>query len=1212
MDAAPDPRNYTLTITLRDDDGHETHYPIGSATIPDIPYNSGFYFSWTQSQADWDEDVSVAPEFRNLADPEETWSFDRPYDPGTYQVRLNVGASSTHAAGYITADNWTYTIVPGDLKATQLNNFWFSDGYVFTSDRDLAPKLGTITPVYYAKDAQPGDEPIRVGTAPEETGTYSIGFRVAASKYYNAYDSNGPVSGWTYTVKPAPIPDNYKVTLTVNGTPYDLDTVTSRVVIPSGTTYTVNGSGRNSDAGSVYAPCYRNAANSDDMWHYDGLPSEPGKYQIGLAVRSTTTYDGGIVTSGKWLFTIGSPKADPAKDAYTVVLKGKEGQSSYYMDYDEWYKQYHYLHFSDLPFEIKANSTVDYGTPELHYYKANWDNSTDKLKLVPDYNTEYKSADYLQPGMIYYVVAETAGSDSYNAARYDSDDNGFYLWLLKPTPYPDDYHVQLTIGESSAFVDGKNVVPYGSNSSYEISVGRSTSSAGAVDPNSFQYAAVDVDGNLSDWEDTQPTEPGRYQFRFHAEASEYHEAGTVTSEKWQFTIDKGQLTADAAVVAIDPETAAVTINPAFADKISPEDVTLRFYQNGTPVGEDGQVPEEPGTYQIGYTIRETDCYKELVVAPSSALTFTVKDAPKADNYTVTLNDEDITTVTEPIDYAENLTDRVTIDAAPKAASGAGDVANIRYVLVSTGTSYNSVPTVPGTYQVYLDVKAGTAYRAGEGLTSTDWQFIIGKSQIKASDFDYDPATNKVTTYLAGVEADDITIQYYKDGEQVTDLVNGLPRMAGTYQVGITVAETDYYKAGTLTRADWTYEKPKNFVGSWSFEVLTKPDAEVTYNGQPVTAVTVKPDDDIRPVNYTITYVNEDTHETTTEPPTDAGNYSWWVNWAEDDNTQNSGSFNGTFTIAKNPDLNDAIEVTAPKNVSEGDASGFEVTVAIKDDTLTTDDLEITYTNESGTVVYPEAPTKAGTYSYRITVKDSAKNFTAGSALSGNYTILSTEPVVTGGELTTEEPGALLLPGTNVILTADDNTDVSVFRQWVISVDGVEIEPTVEGLAKLGVDVEDDAAALAALQSSPFAFTMPEGKLSIYALTSNPEQEAFDKAVGTALIVTGATAATGAVYYFGTTAYIHSVLPEGMAIPQNREQLAVALWTLAGKPAVESTAVFTDVAADSEALPAIRWAVETGVLSAKTAEDGTSFYAGSYVTRAETALRIFKLQNQLAE
>ena len=116
---------------------------------------------------------------------------------------------------------------------------------------------------------------------------------------------------------------------------------------------------------------------------------------------------------------------------------------------------------------------------------------------------------------------------------------------------------------------------------------------------------------------------------------------------------------------------------------------------------------------------------------------------------------------------------------------------------------------------------------------------------------------------------------------------------------------------------------------------------------------------------------------------------------------------------------------------------------------------------------------------------------------------------------------------------------------------------------------------------------------------NPDPAPAPSDDGSAAVIVAATVVGGAAvgvgaYMVGTTVYLKSVLPEGMAIPANRQQLAVALWTAAGKPATQSTALFNDVAADAAELQAIRWAVDTGLM---TAQDG-SFNPGSRVSRLE--------------
>lgn len=87
---------------------------------------------------------------------------------------------------------------------------------------------------------------------------------------------------------------------------------------------------------------------------------------------------------------------------------------------------------------------------------------------------------------------------------------------------------------------------------------------------------------------------------------------------------------------------------------------------------------------------------------------------------------------------------------------------------------------------------------------------------------------------------------------------------------------------------------------------------------------------------------------------------------------------------------------------------------------------------------------------------------------------------------------------------------------------------------------------------------------------------------TGIVVGGAVVAvTG---WVGTELYLQSVLPEGTAIPETRQELALLLWQDAGKPEVVA-APYADIAADqTDAQKAASWAVANGLLDA--AEEGT--------------------------
>ena len=85
---------------------------------------------------------------------------------------------------------------------------------------------------------------------------------------------------------------------------------------------------------------------------------------------------------------------------------------------------------------------------------------------------------------------------------------------------------------------------------------------------------------------------------------------------------------------------------------------------------------------------------------------------------------------------------------------------------------------------------------------------------------------------------------------------------------------------------------------------------------------------------------------------------------------------------------------------------------------------------------------------------------------------------------------------------------------------------------------------------------------------------------TVAIVAGTTAWFAGSAVMGYEAVTYSILadllPKGTPIPRTREQLAVLLWSTAGKPEPAAPAVYSDVA-EPDTAKAVRWAVEAGLL-----------------------------------
>ena len=82
----------------------------------------------------------------------------------------------------------------------------------------------------------------------------------------------------------------------------------------------------------------------------------------------------------------------------------------------------------------------------------------------------------------------------------------------------------------------------------------------------------------------------------------------------------------------------------------------------------------------------------------------------------------------------------------------------------------------------------------------------------------------------------------------------------------------------------------------------------------------------------------------------------------------------------------------------------------------------------------------------------------------------------------------------------------------------------------------------------------------------------------AAVAVGGAAIWGG-YEIATRVILHNLLPEGAAIPANRGQLALLIWTEKGKPEPAAQPAFADIT-DAEQAKAAQWCVEQGTMDAK--------------------------------
>lgn len=139
----------------------------------------------------------------------------------------------------------------------------------------------------------------------------------------------------------------------------------------------------------------------------------------------------------------------------------------------------------------------------------------------------------------------------------------------------------------------------------------------------------------------------------------------------------------------------------------------------------------------------------------------------------------------------------------------------------------------------------------------------------------------------------------------------------------------------------------------------------------------------------------------------------------------------------------------------------------------------------------------------------------------------------------------------------------------------------------GTLVNQEGASVTAGDFRDCTITNNGGTIGGDAIWDNPEpgpeQPGAGSEDGGAGAVIAALAVGTAVVGGGILlahSYIQNNLPEGFAVPETRQELAVVLWNMAGKPEPASQQTYTDVQ-DEEVLKAVCWAVENELVTPET-------------------------------
>lgn len=656
-------------------------------------------------------------------------------------------------------------------------------------------------------------------------------------------------------------------------------------------------------------------------------------------------------------------------------------------------------------------------------------------------------------------------------------------------------------------------------------------------------------------------------------------------------------------------------------------VTVTYKQNGEVL--DG-APVEPGTYTFTVTVAATATCAGGDVTPKDNK-FTIQKAA--------LNPADFT-VTEPTDltYDGNpkevtVTNNSTKDygkitvfyemSGGKVVHGAPvEPGKYYYSVVTEGSArYKSGSVADGTFTITNDVKPDPKPEPDPA----DFTFTVPANAV------YDGEEHGVTVRAsAGKGYGNVTVTYISDTEKFTAvydadgvLLSGKqPVNAGDYTFTAVAAATDSCAGGDITPQENKFSIQKAELKATDFNILVSyttvsdgqsytaymneqsPDSPLVLRyGDTITEYKIIPyaDAAAKPASYTAAVMgdyavlddNGNKIGTGTGTPTEPGRYRLSIRVTADANHYAEPELwdeNWVLDIWRAPLYISDFTVTEPDDLTY-DGKPKEVTVQNNSD-KDYGEITVTYQNDpynSDGAVLDGAPVEPGVYYYTVKAAGGAL-YEGGLVASGSFRIKEAdtpdpEPektyqlTVAGADITLPEDADAdaLKAGQLVSLTAYPDTATERFTQWVVS--------SSDGKELTLMDAADEPLTEEAFKQRTLTFRMPAQNLNITAMTTPvkplPEEDSTKfSPLQTVAIVAGTTAWFAGSAVMGYEAVTYSILadllPTGTPIPRTREQLAVLLWSTAGRPEPAAPAVYSDVA-EPDTAKAARWAVEAGLL-----------------------------------
>ena len=502
----------------------------------------------------------------------------------------------------------------------------------------------------------------------------------------------------------------------------------------------------------------------------------------------------------------------------------------------------------------------------------------------------------------------------------------------------------------------------------------------------------------------------------------------------------------------------------------------------------------------------------------------------------------------------NPTIHALVAKEPKDLNGATDYYTLNYTAPESATYYKKyINGINGMIEGIWGAKVSTLYVDTDQNTIS----VITHAPIKS--------VNGVA-YNGSVS----------EGERYSSTIDlskyGIPQ---THILNLSATDEGAAALPTADPADFTFALPTN----------------PTYDGNPkMVEVIVRENATKKYGAVTVTY--KQNGEVLDGAPVEPGTYTFTVTVAATATCAGGDVTpkDNKFTIQKAA-LNPAdFTVTEPDDLTY-DGKPKEVTVQNNSD-KDYGEITVTYQNDpynSDGAVLDGAPVEPGVYYYTVKAAGGAL-YEGGLVASGSFRIKEAdtpdpEPektyklTVAGADITLPEDAdaSALKAGQLVSLTAYPDTATERFTQWVVS--------SSDGKELTLMDAADEPLTEEAFKQRTLTFRMPAQNLNITAMTTPVEQPPQEEStefspLQTVAIVAGTTAWFAGSAVMGYEAVTYSILadllPTGTPIPRTREQLAVLLWSTAGRPEPAAPAVYSDVA-EPDTAKAARWAVEAGLL-----------------------------------